>query len=140
MEQQGIIGKRIGRFVLWMGLICGVTGVVVVTQRLSDDSLALIIGLCFGIAAMLPTVGLGVWLLRREMLTSHNRTPPLPAPAAMPPVVVVTPQALPGYGVPPNSALPSQYSGPPAQYSTPSTAPWAISNTQRHFTIVGGAE
>jgi len=72
MERQGLIRKRIGRFVLLMGMMSVITLVVVVTQRLSNDSLALLIGLFVGIAAMLPTIGLGVFLLRREMIKPHT--------------------------------------------------------------------
>ncbi len=129
MERQGLIRKRIGRFVLLMGMMSVITLVVVVTQRLSNDSLALLIGLFVGIAAMLPTIGLGVFLLRREMIKPHTTQTHTSTPAAMPPVVVVTPQALRGYGMPPSSAIPS---GP---YAHPS--PWLVSNSQRRFTIVG---
>ena len=61
------MGKRIGRFLIMMGLVFAVSAGVVVTQRLSDDTLALLLGLGCGVAAMLPTVVLGGLWMKREM-------------------------------------------------------------------------
>jgi Na+/proline symporter len=123
------LSKRIGRFVTLMGLVFAISGGVVVTQRLSEDTLALLLGLSCGIAAMLPTVLLGGLWLKRE-LGQRNVVQQTPAQAAMqPPVVVVTPQALPGYGQAPYAAL-----------SAPVSSQWQSVPTQREFKIVGGID
>jgi len=115
---------RLGRLVALLGSVGAVTAVVVVTQRLSDDALALLVGLSCGVAAMAPAIGLGVWLWRRQELERQREVPRSSAPAATPPVIVVAPGALPGYGNP-WGALPS----PPAS--------WEVAPAERKFTIVG---
>ncbi len=128
MENREPIRNRLGRFVLIVGAIAVVTLIVVVTQRLSNDSLALLIGLGCGIIAMVPALGLGWLVLRREM------TRPQPAvataPSTTPPVIVITPQmpALPGYSV-----------SPPA-VTAQTNMPWPAATSGRTFTIVGGEE
>lgn len=120
------LGKRLGRFVALLGIVFTVSAVVVITQRLSQDSLALLVGLACGVTAMLPTIVLGVYIWRREMMRQTAQR----APSATPPVVIVTPQALPGYGV-----------QQPA-FGDASMA-WQWNNNaqqQRTFTIVGGEE
>ena len=124
------LGQRLGRFFGLLGALFVIALAVVVTQRLSHDSLALLIGLSCGITAMLPTLALGVLIWRREdgrrreqaqyAQQEQMRAPQQPAP---PPVIVISPQALPGYGQ--QTAL-----GPPN--------PWATAPQERTFTIVGG--
>lgn len=129
MEPREPLGKRLGRFVAMIGLVFAVTLAVVVTQRLSQDSLALIVGLTCGVMAMLPTVMLGLFVWRREMtrqVTSQR------AVNSAPPVVVVAPQALPGYGA----------QQPGYNYGNPNAA-WQWNGAQqpeRTFTMVGGEE
>lgn len=115
---------RLGRLVALLGSVGAVTAVVVVTQRLSDDALALLVGLSCGVAAMAPAIGLGVWLWRRQELERQREAQRSSAPAATPPVIVVAPGALPGYGNP-WGTLPS----PPAS--------WEVAPAERKFTIVG---
>ena len=125
METRESLGKRLGRFVALMGILFVVTTAVVVTQRLSQDSLALLVGLACGVGVMLPTVALALLLWRREELrqpAGHS------TPMNAPPVVVVTPQALPGYGM-----------QPPA-YGDNTAWQWNASPAERTFTIVGGEE
>jgi hypothetical protein len=120
------LGKRLGRFVGLLSVIAVVTGVVVVTQRLSRDALALLVGLTCGVMAMAPTIGLALLVWRREETRQQTSNA---NPAMTPPVIVVTPQ-LPGYGVQP--ALPGS-----AQQAT---WPWQPAPNERVFTIVGGEE
>jgi len=130
MEMQGreSLSKRFGRFFAALGAVFVITTAVVVTQRLSDDSLALLVGLSCGVAAMLPTLGLGYLIWQREV-TRHQASQS--APATSPPVVVIAPQALPGYGVQ-QPAL-TQANPPPAWQ-------WQPAPTERAFMIVGGEE
>ncbi|HOU15194.1 MAG TPA: hypothetical protein PKZ84_18980 [Anaerolineae bacterium] len=119
------LAKRLARFVGLLSAIAVVTGVVVVTQRLSRDTLALLVGLTCGVLAMAPTIGLALLVWRREetrQQTAHTN------PAMTPPVIVVTPQ-LPGYGAP---ALPGS--------TQPVAWPWQPAPNERVFTVVGGEE
>lgn len=122
------LGKRVGRFIALLSIVAVAVGVVVVTQRLSQDSLALLVGLSCGVAAMLPTIGLAVLFWRREearrqSMQQHTQ--------ASPPVVVVAPQGLPGYGVQPSLPAPAQQVAP---------WQWQPAANERTFTIVGGEE
>jgi len=126
METREPLGKRLGRFVALISIVFTVALVVVVTQRLSQDSLALLIGLSCGVAAMLPTLLLGVVIWRREM--QHQQTSRIPM--GTPPVVIVTPQGLPNYGM-----------QQPALSDGGYLWPWTGAQQQaRTFTIVGDEE
>lgn len=129
-EREEPLGKRIGRFVTMMGMVLSVSGVVVVTQRLSDDALALLLGLSCGVAAMLPTVVLGGLWMKRELGQRGAERQVVGQAQAMgqPQVIVVTPQALPGYGHGYGQAAPVI----PAQWQPVAAA--------RDFKIVGGAD
>lgn len=125
------LGKRLGRFVTLMGAIFAVAAAVIITQQLSRDSLALLVGLTCGVAAMLPTLALGFWAWRREDARRQEQAQ-LPQqaaqPYAAPPVIVVSPQASQGYG---------QY--PALGQQAPSDT-WMPSSGRRNFTIVGGSD
>lgn len=126
METREPFGKRLGRFVALISIVFTVALVVVVTQRLSQDSLALLIGLACGVAAMLPTLLIGVMIWRREMQQQASRMPT----TATPPVVIVTPQALPGYGMQQPALSDGGYAWP-----------WTgVQQPARTFTIVGDEE
>ncbi|HNT76046.1 MAG TPA: hypothetical protein PKH77_13610 [Anaerolineae bacterium] len=120
------LGKRLGRWATLLGVVFVIMLAVVVAQRLSDDTVALLLGLGCGIAVMTPTLGFGFLLLRREW--TRAATPAATPPTGTPQIIVVAPPALPGYGAPvtypqvPNNA-----------WSQPA-------NTGRTFTIVGGEE
>ncbi|MDF1512593.1 MAG: hypothetical protein P1S60_02165 [Anaerolineae bacterium] len=134
--QEEPLGKRIGRFVTLLGLLFAVSAGVVVTQRLSEDALALLLGLVCGVAAMVPTIALGVVWMRREM-AYHGPSQQLEnkmqqQPLGQPQVIVVAPQALPG-------TYPFGYSGQPV-ISSPESAPWQPVPAQREFKIVGGID
>ena len=122
------LGKRLGRFVLILGVVFAISAGVIVTQRLSQDSLALLIGMSCGIAAMLPTVGVFVLWLRRE--DTRRRDMQLqPFSQGQPQVIVVAPQALPGYGL-----------GYPNGTQTALPPQWQTVNSEREFKIVGGTD
>ena len=128
MQAREPLGKRLGRFFALLGVVAVVAGVVVVTQRLSQDSLALLVGLSCGVAAMLPTIGLALLVWRREAARQQSMRQNT---QATPPVVVVAPQALPGYGMQPSLPAPAQQAAP---------WQWQPAADQRTFTIVGGEE
>jgi len=127
METREPLGKRLGRFVTLLGVVFVIAVAIIVTQRLSEDSLALLIGLACGVAAMLPTLLLGVIIWRREM-QQHQQASRMPM--ATPPVVIVTPQGLSNYGM-----------QQPALSDGGYVWPWAgAQQSTRTFTIVGDEE
>lgn len=126
IERPEPLGRRLGRFGLFIGAIFAVSAGVVITQRLSEDALALLVGLTCGVAAMAPTIGLVLLAWRREETRRHKTHTQGPY-AGAPPVIVVTPQALPGYGQQ-RAATPEQWGWHPNQ------------TAERQFTIVGGEE
>lgn len=129
MEPQESLGKRLRRFVTLMGGLAAVTGTAVVLQRLSQDTLALLVGLTCGVLAMVPTLALGLWVWRREdARRQEGMARQGYAASATPPVIVVTPQALPGMGQ------------PTLGDSRSATWSWNPSAQERTFTIVGGDE
>jgi hypothetical protein len=126
LEPRAPLGQRLARFFGLMGAIFAIALAVIVTQRLSHDSLALLIGLTCGVLAMLPTLALGILVWRRDEVRRHERDQP-PRQSSYPttpPVIVVTPQGLPGYGQ------------QPALSHTEPQSPWA--QPERVFKIVGG--
>ncbi len=129
MRSRESVGKRIGQFVTWVGSLFFITTAILVAQRLSSDSLALLVGLSCGVSLMLPTLLLGAWLWRREesrRQTTQQQTMPNPAP----PVIVVTPQALPAAYMP--QSLPNLQ---------PQAWQWdQAATSKRTFTVVGGEE
>jgi len=54
------LGRRLARFCALLAALFAITAAIIVTQRLSRDSLALLIGLSCGVMAMLPTLALGL--------------------------------------------------------------------------------
>ena len=120
------LGQRIARFVALMGTTFAITAAVIVTRRLSEDSLALLIGLSCGVIAMLPALVLGFVIWRREESHRRKETQHQPGYGSAPPVIVVTPQGGPGYGYP--------------QQALPPDSSWVPARGQREFTIVGGEE
>ncbi len=124
------LGRRLARFCALLAALFAITAAIIVTQRLSRDSLALLIGLSCGVMAMLPTLALGLLIWRREDARRAELAQRQPAPyPSQPPVIVVTPQALPGYGDP--RALSNAESGP---------WQWASARSERKFEIVGGED
>ena len=125
IERPEPLSRRLGRFALLIGAIFALSAGVVITQRLSEDALALLLGLTCGVAAMTPTLGLMLLAWRHTEQRRQRTSAPGPYSNA-PPVIVVTPQALPGYGQ--HRAADPEHWG------------WAANGTERQFTIVGGEE
>ena len=129
MEREESLGKRLKRFGALASILFVVTVAVIVTQRLSNDALALLIGLSVGIIAMLPLVGLLTFIWRRQELHYQEARQYRPAERNLP-VVVITPSALPGYG--PQRAEPWEHNRQPGS--------WEMARAERKFTIVGGEQ
>jgi hypothetical protein len=110
-------GTRLKIFGGLVVMAFAVTLAVIVGDRLSDESLAVLAGAVCGVGAAIPTSLLIVAVARRR--DEPRVQPPMPQ-GAYPPVVVVTP---PGGQQRPNTwdALPPSLSAP----------------MQRHFTVVG---
>jgi hypothetical protein len=120
------LGQRVARFVTLLGVTFAITAAIIVTRRLSQDSLALLIGLSCGVVAMLPTIMLGFVIWRREEAQRGAEAQQRQTGyGGAPPVIVITPQAMPGY---------------PQQQALPPNSSWVPSHGQREFTIVGGEE
>lgn len=118
------LGKRLARFVTMIGVVFAIMAAVLITQKLSQDALALVIGLTCGVMAMVPTLALGAFIWRREHTQAHAERMQTPQqPYQNPPVIVVTPQAL-----------PSQHG---VRYANGGEQAWMPSRDQREFTIVG---
>ena len=126
MQQSVSVGHRAGRFLLLVTLVATAMVVVVVTQRLSEDALALLAGLGCGVAVLLPALALMLWLWRRQEQRLEEVTAARPANVA-PPVIVVAPSLPPGYNIS-QPALPGN------------TAVWESQPAERRFTIVGGED
>ena len=123
MNDRDSVGKRIKRFFVLMGSISAITVGVVIAQRLSNDALALLIGLVAGVVVMIPSILLLGFLWRRQ----EARTEAAWRGASNPPpsVVVVAPPMLPSYG--------AQH---PALWDA-GAASWPMVQAERKFTIVG---
>jgi len=93
--------QRLTRFVTLLGIVFAITVAVVVTQRLSDDALALLVGLLIAGVPLLVLVSLLLFLLLRQ----PPRRPIQPQQQVIPPIILqipptasATPPALPDYG------------------------------------------
>ncbi len=98
-EERPRLGQRLGRFVALVGVVFAVVAAVAVIQRLSDDTLALIIGLLLAGVPLLAIIGLLIFVLARR----GQRQPP--QQMTIPPIIMQIPQqpqqlALPDYGLP----------------------------------------
>lgn len=82
------------RALIGLGLVAFAVGLgVVVGQRMSTEAMAVVVGVVCGVLAGIPTSLLLLVVMRGQQRRSEN-SQPVPAPAAYPPVVVVsgTPQ------------------------------------------------
>ncbi|MBN1921533.1 MAG: hypothetical protein JW892_09830 [Anaerolineae bacterium] len=128
MEQEETLGTRFKRLMLMIVILAVIVFVVVVTERLSDDALTLLVGLTAGIAAMTPGLLLMGWLWRRQEMRLQERlsAQPMGVPTS-PPVIVVAPPMLPDY----NNRR---------QNSWDTNTLWAAGPAERKFTVVGGEQ
>ncbi|MDY0018979.1 MAG: hypothetical protein RBT47_03165 [Anaerolineae bacterium] len=94
MQHEDSVRQRIRRFGTLMGVLIVVSGGVLITQRLSDETLALLSGLTCGVGLMIPLMVLAGWTLRQQAERLRERSRPAEPPQ---PVVVVMPPMLPGY-------------------------------------------
>lgn len=86
----------LGRVLLVLGLVFGVTLAAVVGNRMSAEAMAVVVGVVCGVAAGIPTSALLLLAMgRRDRQRDEERPPRF---GASPPVVVIqggSPQALP---------------------------------------------
>ena len=112
--------RNTGTLKIFGGLVVmafAVTLAVIVGNRLSDESLAVLAGAVCGVGAAIPTSLLIVAVARRR---DEPRVQPTMHQGAYPPVVVVTP--------PGGQQRPNTWDAFPPSLSAP---------MQRHFTVVG---
>ena len=110
-------GTRLKIFGGLVVMAFAVTLAVIVSNRLSDESLAVLAGAVCGVGAAIPTSLLIVAVARRR---DEPRVQPSMPQGAYPPVVVVTP--------PGGQQRPNTWDAFPPSLSAP---------MQRHFTVVG---
>jgi hypothetical protein len=111
-------------------LAFSVTLAVVVGLRLSDQAMAVVVGVVAGVAASIPTSLIVVWFATRQIAAEtgrRDRDLPRAREPELPRIVVVPPQ-------PP---VASPYHD--AAYR-PAPPPPAINHGRRSFTIIGGDE
>jgi hypothetical protein len=101
-------------------IVAIVTGVV--AFRLSTDALSIIVGAALGMIAILPTLVLAGFLLKKnqESLVGQSRN------AQQPPVVVVS-----------GGMMPHQFFQPPQTNSQPAILPPASQSAPRRFHFMG---
>lgn len=88
----------LGRLLLVLGLVFGVTLAVVVGNRMSAEAMAVVVGIVCGVAAGIPTSVLLLLVMGRSDRQRHGREEQSHRSATSPPVVVIqggAPQALP---------------------------------------------
>jgi hypothetical protein len=122
MDERGYRVDRWGRVKIFSAVVVVVFAValaVIVSQRLSDESLAVLAGAVCGVGAAIPTSLLIVAVSRRR--EEPRATQNFASQGGYPPVVVVT-----GPGTHQQA---SGWQGLPPSLSAP---------TGRHFTVVGG--
>lgn len=106
------IGQRLAKFAALIGACFAITAAVIVTRRLSNDALGVIVGLLLAGVPLLAIVGLLVFILIRR-----DSRPAQQQQYSLPPIVLQLPQqsALPDYGL-----------------------PWSVPQRQRAWDVVGG--
>jgi hypothetical protein len=113
---------RLAVFLIVMAF--SVTLAVIIGTRLSDQALAVIVGVVAGVAASIPTSLIIVWFATRSVSAVQSR----PAREAdTPRIVVVQPPPVATAAPPPAMADPRYYVPPPAP-----------ARERRKFTIIGG--
>ena len=116
--------QRRGAFLRMIAIVLAVTLAVIVTNRISDEALAVLAGAVCGVAAAIPTSLIILAVLRRRETSNDRYEEPRahpPAYGAYPPIVVVAP--------PDRWQQSHGWSELPPSLKPPS---------QRDFTVVGG--
>lgn len=130
MGDRDSLAKRLQRFITFLGLLSAILLIATVTQRLSEDALALLVGLIMGATLMIPLLALVFFVWRRDASNMRMERNTSSNPGNMP-VVVVAPPALPnGYGLLPQ--WPQQNHQPVINADF-----WSSTPADRKFTIVG---
>ena len=115
-------GERMKVFLGLLAVAVAVTAAWVVSNRLSEESLAVLAGAVCGVGAAIPTSLIIVAISRRERGSREDALPSTPqSERGYPPVVIVTPQGT--------QQQPHNWNGLPPNL-TPSS--------RREFTVVGG--
>lgn len=117
--------------IVWftLGLVFAVSLAVVIGQRLSDEAMAVVVGVVAGVAASIPTSLMVVWFASRSLVAAR----PAPAAPPEPRVVVMTPpQPQAAYANPASFGMPM----PAGTMYAPSQALLV----PRQFNVIGGAE
>lgn len=101
VTQEERLGPRLARFVTLLGVIFAISAAVMVTQRLSEDALALIVGLLLAGIPLLGIIALLVFILVKVSQREPRQHAASQQPMMLPPIIVQmppqTPQ-LPNYG------------------------------------------
>ena len=114
--------SRLRLAVFLLLLVFSVTLAVVIGLRLSDQAMAVIVGVIAGVAASIPTSLIVVWLATRDLPARLARPDRPTAPDPEPRVIVVAPPY------------------PPAAAPLPGPAAPARPDRRRTFTVIGGDE
>ena len=109
-------------FLLGFGAALG----VIVAQRLSAESMAVIVGVLAGVAASVPTSVVVAWMAGRM---AQRQAPPIVQ--SEPRIVVVPPQPMGPAGVYPIGSMAS---------AVPSTMVPRLEPGERRFRVIGGSE
>ncbi len=99
-EEHEPVGKRLGRFITLISVVTAIVCVVLIGQRLNDQSLALVVGLLLAGIPLLALCIVLVILLLRSQKQSQPPAPAAPQPQQMlfPPIIMqmpTYPQAMP---------------------------------------------
>ena len=139
MMQKGLIAA---------GIAFAITLAVVIGNKLSSESLAVIVGAVCGLAASIP-VSIGVVIASSQNWGRETAPREIEYDyathryAAQPPVVFIAPpQAMAspyGYATPLATPMASPYTVPPNMYALPANMP-TIGAPPREFKIIGGEE
>ncbi|HNT74215.1 MAG TPA: hypothetical protein PKH77_04240 [Anaerolineae bacterium] len=112
VTQEERLGPRLARFVTLLGVVFAISAAVIVSQRLSEDALALIVGLLLAGIPLLGIIALLVFILVKVSQREPRQHTTPQQPMMLPPIIVQmppqTPQ-LPTYGDP--TPLPQHSNG-----------------------------
>lgn len=100
---------------------------IIVAQRMSAESMAVIVGVLAGVAASVPTSVVVAWMAGRMA----QRQPPIVQAASEPKIVVVPPQPMPGANI---------YSAGSAANPIVANLTPRLEPAERRFRVIGGSE